>query len=151
MLGPGESLKAAATAMYAPGVEDTGAESGGVTFDPINGLDVSAWNRSAGVAISGVTLSGPPTSTAATIIQAFKGNDTLVVTSHRVLVMDFRPPEVITVKGEWPRADIADIAWDPRLFQHGRLRIVAADGSLVRLMCGLLLPGAAKRLAAAWR
>lgn len=146
---PGESLRAVEHASYAPGVEDTGPEHLGVTFDPINGLDVPGANRSVEKAIGGVTLIGAPSSLGSRLAQSLGEAGHVVLTDRRLVVMTL-DSTTSAVRLEAPIAEIADIAWDPRPLQHGRVRIVLRDSSLVRLLCGLMFPGAARRLASAW-
>lgn len=150
VLEPGESAVAATQVSYFEGREITGTEDNVVTFDVIDGLTVPKWNRAAESLISGVTLLGSPVSTAAEAVRAFRRGNHLVLTDRRLLALDIGVDEA-TLTGAWPLAALAEIRHDPRLGQHGRIRVTMTDGSLLRLVAGLLFWGAAKKLAADWR
>lgn len=148
----GEEVVAAPLVSYFPGREITGPEDNVVTFDIIDGLTVPLWNRAAEGAISGVTLQGSPVSLAAEATRAFQGSIHLVITTRRLLALDI-PVDgaATTVRGEWPLESLVELRHDPRLGQHGRLRLTMSDGSMLRLVAGLFFAGRARRVVAAWR
>ncbi|MBB1509364.1 hypothetical protein [Tessaracoccus sp. MC1756] len=151
VLEPGERIVAAPYVAYMAGREQTGPEDNVVTFDVIDGLTVPKWNRAAESAISGLTLNGSQASLAADVARAFDGHAHLVLTDARVLAVDLPLNGTLVVKGSWPLDAVAEIRHDPRLGQHGRLRLTMSDGSMVRLVAGLFFWRRAQRLVTAWR
>ena len=49
LCGPGEQALALLTVQYAPGEERVGPRESSVTFDPLGGLSVSAWEDAVGL------------------------------------------------------------------------------------------------------
>ena len=149
LLQPGEALLRAVMAQYLAGAEETGPVDNVVTFDPINGLYVASWDRAMTKAMGGVTLRGDHGSLAATCARSFDHADHLVLTTQRLMVVHLGPKQG---KLAWhaPLAAVVELAHDPRLFQHGRIRVAFSDASLLRLGCGYLFPGAARRVAGAF-
>ena len=147
VLDPGEVCLAALLCQYAPGEEHTRPVDDTVTFDPLNGLSVPAWERAAGAAIGGVTLVGAPGSSASGLVGAMTRADHLILTDRRLAAASLGAEPALS----WwtPRAAVAQVRVDPRQLQRGRLRIVFADGSMARVLAGLLLNTEARRFEAA--
>ena len=147
LVEPGEAALAALMCQYAHGEERTGPADDTVTFDPLNGLSVPAWERAAGEAIMGVTLVGTPGSLAHRLMDAMADADHLIWTDRRLLAADLGNPA--TLAWAVPRDQVAEVRVDARMLQQGRIRVVFADGSMLRLLAGMLFAGEAHRFAAA--
>lgn len=145
LCGPGEQAIALLTVQYAPGEERVGPRESSVTFDPLGGLSVSAWDDAAGAAVTGVTLRGEPGCMAAQVKSALGGpSSELVATNQRVFLVDElggRP-----VRPSWA-SGIHDVAItpDPRWNQRGRIALRFRDGSLIRLVAGYFSGRKARR------
>ncbi|MDO5503966.1 MAG: hypothetical protein Q4G67_12395 [Actinomycetia bacterium] len=150
VLDDGERLVASATVSYTAGREETGEPSGGVTWD-IFGLDVPAWNAAAERVVGGTTLVGSPGSLAGQLARSMGAAGELILTDRRILVARpisvGRPADV-----EWgqPVSAVVDVRHDPRLLQRGRIRLTMRDGSMVRLMAGMLTRRQAARVVDGW-
>lgn len=149
----GEEIVDVISAMYNTGREREPDESNTVSFDPINGLDVERWNRAAERGIGGLTLDLLRGRQAAELARTVEASSFLVLTTRRFLVIDkLQGGGAASLKWSTGRDDIAAITHDPRLpLELGRLRLDFADGSMVRLWTGVLLPFAARRFAASFR
>lgn len=145
LCAPGEQALALLTVQYAPGEEHVGPRASSVTFDPLDGLSVSAWDDAAGAAVTGITLRGEPGCMAAHVKSALGGpSSELVATNQRVFLVDelggkpTRPSWSISIR------DVA-ITPDPRWNQRGRITLRFRDGSLLRLVAGYLSGRKARR------
>lgn len=151
LLGPGERLACAVTASYFAG-EERGEPVPGVSFDPINGLDVAAWNAAAERLVAGVSLSGAPGSLARGLRGAFDalqgGANHLLLTDARLVAADLGSARACVV-WQVPRHVLAGVRLKPRLLQRGRVAVGFTDGSVLCLVTGMLTAGEAKRLVAA--
>lgn len=143
----GEHVLAATPVTYHPGDEQVGPQDKSISFD-LNGLDVPAWNDAATRAIGGRTLISPPDGAAVGLARATSGHVHLLLTTRRLAVLDkLGHTEGSRVLWESDRSRVATVAHDPHwLFQWGRVMVGFADGSVVRLMAGLVSAGHAKRL-----
>ena len=149
---PGEEVVDVITALYHPGRELAPDESRTVTFDPINGLSVSAWNNSIEKLIGGATLDTRRGQRAADMARSFMSGSNLVLTTQNLMVIgpvsSDTTPEIFW---EAPLHSIAAITHDPRFpLELGRIRVDFPDGSVVRLWAGMLLPLSARRFVAAF-
>ena len=151
---PGEEVAAALYFTYHPGQElNAQPTADRVSFDPLNGLDVPRWNLATERFIGGVTLDVRRGSDAASMVAADRADlavTTLVLTGARLFVAKHKANEAPSLGWERPRGSVAAVAWSPRLFQFGRIELRFRDGSVVRLMAGLLSPLAARRFVRAW-
>ena len=149
----GEEILEAISAMYSPGRETTAGDVNTVTFDPINGLSVEAWNAAALQAIGGLTLDVRRGRQARHLADAASNPlGYLVLSTERLMVIDGLANSV-TPRVTWSTelGSVAVLRHDPRVpLEMGRLLVGFLDGSLVRLRAGLLLPLAAPRLAASF-
>ena len=146
---PGEEVVAALSFTYHPGQELTAERTDDrVSFDPLNGLDVPRWNRATERFVGGVTLDVRRGSDAGSLVAADRADlamTTLVLTGTRLFVAKHKANEAPSLGWERRRDEVAEIVWSPRLFQFGRIELQFRDGSIVRLMAGLLSPLAARR------
>jgi len=145
LCGPGEQALALLTVQYAPGEERVGPRESSVTFDPLGGLSVSAWDDAAGAAVQGVTLHGEPGCMAAQVKSALEGPSTdLVATNQRLLLVEDLGGEPTLPSWGISIRDVA-ITPDPRWNQRGRIALRFRDGSLIRLVAGYLSGRKARR------
>lgn len=145
LCAPGEQALALLTVQYAPGEERVGPRASSVTFDPLGGLSVSAWEDAVGSAVQGVTLHGEPGCMAAQVKSALEGPSTdLVATNQRVFLVDGLGGK--PVRPSWA-SGIHDVAIrpDPRWNQRGRIALRFRDGSLIRLVAGYFSGRKARR------
>ncbi|MEO7588008.1 MAG: hypothetical protein ABIS84_08270 [Arachnia sp.] len=144
---PGEEIVDIISALYNPGREVEPDESKTASFDPINGLDVSAWNDAAEKLVGGVTLDTRRGHEAADMARSFLSGSNLVLTTRNLMVVgNVSSDTTPDVSWEGTLESIAAITHDPRFpLELGRLRVDFADGSMVRLWGGLVLPFAARR------
>ena len=154
LCAPGEQVVAALSFTYHPG-QELNAEPAvdRVSFDPIDGLDVPRWNRAAERFVGGVILDVRRGSDAASLVAVDRADlavTTLVLTDARLFVAKHKPNEAPSLGWARPRDSVAEIVWSPRLFQFGRVELRFQDGSIVRLMAGLLFPMAARRFVRTW-
>ncbi len=151
LLAPGESPVCAVTASYFAGEERTGTTTG-ITFDPINGLDVGSWNAAAERMVGGVSLTGAPGSLAHALMGAFGGfsggANHLILTGQRLIAA-----ELLTDRGRavWQvdRRQLIGVVHQPRFLQRGRVVLGFADGSALAMMTGMFTSREAGRLVAA--
>lgn len=146
---PGEEAVDAISVMYNAGREKQSGETNAVTFDPLNGLSVDAWNNAATRAIGGLTLDLRRGRHAAGLASAAASTTIfLVVTTHRLLVVDGISDGAPRVVWGADLSSVAVLRHDPRLpLEVGRMLVGFIDGSLVRLWAGLVSPFAARRFA----
>ena len=151
---PGEEVAAALSFTYHPGQElNAQPMADRVSFDPLSGLDVPRWNRAAERLIGGVTLDVRRGTDAASMVAADRADlavTTLVLTGARLFVAKHKANEAPSLGWERCRDEVAEIAWSPRLLQFGRIELRFRDGSIVRLMAGVLSPLAARRFIRTW-
>ena len=147
MLEPGESALVAVSATYLAGQVVAGPQTSHVTFDPVNGLDVDAWNRAAERAVSGVTLVGGPGSLAEQVVRSFGQANHLVLTDRRLVLAELSP-STSALRGALPRSAVVGMRVDPRFLQRGRIRLDLAEGSMALLICWMFRATAAHRLVA---
>ncbi|RMB62295.1 hypothetical protein [Tessaracoccus antarcticus] len=147
----GEEVVDVISAQYHPGLEREPDESNTVTFDPINGLNVSSWNDSAEQLVGGLTLDTRRGHQAVGLARAFMTGSNLVLTTRRLLVIGHVSSDTTPeVAWEGPLSSIEAITHDPRFpLELCRIRVNCADGSMVRLWCGVL-PWAARRFVASF-
>lgn len=150
---PGEQVVDVISATYTTGRERDSGEKNTVTFDPIHGLSVEAWNDAAAEAIGGLTLDLRRGRQAGELAKAADSTSAfLVLTTQRLLMLEsLQSSAETTVSWSTELRDVAVLRHDPRLpLELGRLLVGFMDGSLVRLWAGILLPFAARRFAASY-
>lgn len=136
-LDPGEKALFAGQAHYTHGHEDLGRIDRSVSFDPLNGVQWEPANSAVERLVGGTTLIGYPGCLAQRLAAAAHTN--LVLTDQRLLVGSYGDGPL---RVEWaaPRTDLVEIAHRPRFLQVGRVEVGFADGSVVRLMLGMVFP-----------
>ena len=147
LLAPGERLVSATMVQDRAGEERTGRPERGVTFDVVNGLSVPAWEAATERALGGVSLIGGPGSLADQLRRALDDANHLVITDQRILAASLGVREGAVV-WQAPRAALAAASHTPRLMQRGRVTLGLADGSVLRVMAGMLSAKEALRLVA---
>jgi len=147
-LRDGERLDGAFMVAYMAGEERRGRPDRGPSFDPVNGLDVPAWNAAAEALVAGVSLVGARGTLAHSARDAFSGGGAnhLLITGERIAAA-FVDGQRASLVWEAPRAALLGARRSPRLFQRGRVTLVWADGSLLRLVAGMVFTREARRLA----
>lgn len=157
MLPSGERPLALQHYTYVPGHEDLGQAPprlGDEIIDIAVGWHSQYFQGLADRLVSGQSLVGWPGCDAQTLARTTAregGTLDLLVTDRRLLVVDVG---TLSVPGAvlWSRerSQVVTIRRAARFGQAGRIWVVLADGSAVALMLGLLNPGPAKRVVAAW-
>lgn len=155
LLQPAERPLAMEHFAYVAGEEDLGQPRptlGAELVDAAVGWHSTLVQGMADRLVAGCSLVGWP-GCEAQLLSRTEGNGSLdlLVTDRRLLVIDLsdttRPPVVLWVRD---RMHVVTIRRAPRFAQAGRLWVVLADGSAVALMFGLVNPGPAKSIVAAW-
>ncbi|SHJ15580.1 hypothetical protein SAMN02745244_01846 [Tessaracoccus bendigoensis DSM 12906] len=151
LLAAGEQLACAVTVSYFAG-EERSAPVTGVTFDPLNGLDVGAWNAAAERMVGGVSLIGAPGSMGHALRDAFGafngGANHLLLTGGRLMAAELTS-EKGRVVWQSDRSALAGVRHQPRALQRGRVVLGFSDGSVLALLAGMFFAGEARRLVAA--
>ncbi|NHB85697.1 hypothetical protein G7085_16780 [Tessaracoccus sp. HDW20] len=148
-LRDGERLDGAFMVAYMAGEERMGLPDPGPSFDLVNGLDVPAWNAAAERLVAGVSLVGAPGTLAHSAKGAFSGGeaDHLLITGERIAAAHVDGQRASLV-WEAPRAALLGARRSPRLLQRGRVTLAWSDGSLLRLVAGMVFTREAHRLVA---
>lgn len=146
-LEPGEQALFAGLAHYTHGHEELGREDRSVSFDPLNGVQWEPAEAAAERLVGGTTLVGFPGCLAQRLAAA--ATEHLVLTDQRLLAGTYGDGPLRT-QWQTPRTQVAEVAHRPRLLQFGRVEVGFVDGSVVRLMLGMLSPRPARRLVAAF-
>ena len=134
---------------YTSGYEEVGKPSRGASFD-LDGISVESWERATQKLIGGTTLVAPHGGEAVALKRAAEEQPELLLTTHRLLVIEGFPSTEHGTRVTWQCAvdDVTEIRLHPRLLQAGRLFISFTDGSAVRLMAGMFSGQRAKTFAA---
>lgn len=142
---PDERMVDVLSVSYAGGLERTVIEDHGVTSD-IFGLHVPGAERAVQRWILGETLDSRRGTHARTLATAAAGDPFLALTDKRLLIIEGLQTNAPRVTWSTLLPEVLQLRSDPHLMVgFGRLRIDFADGSVVRLRSGLLLPFAAIR------
>lgn len=149
---PGETPIALNAVMYMQGKEEVGNMSS-ITFDPINGLDVSRWNDAADKFVGGTSLIAPNGGMALGMHRVLDGSMELMLTNLRLVLIKgtLGSPKGLQVVWACNLNDVANIQHQPRLTQRGRLLIQFVDGSAIRLMAGFISGKKARAFAYSFR
>ncbi|MGC5627127.1 hypothetical protein ACPYO6_02620 [Georgenia sp. Z1344] len=125
----------------------------GSPLDMLLGLPTDYTADLADSVVTGVSLIGWPDCLATEVRDAIDRCETfpyLLVTSHRVVLTTNPLESAPEILWDLPRDVVRGARRRGRLLQAGRVELVLADGSLLRVMLGLVLTGAARRLVVAF-
>lgn len=145
LLLEGERLACAVMVTYVSG-QELGMPLPGISFDPVNGLSVGAWDAAAERLVGGVSLSGAPGSLARVFRDAIDGDANHVILTDRRVIAAYLGPREGRTLWQGARELLVGVTLKPRLLQRGRVALGFVDGSVLCLMAGAFSQREAKRL-----